>query len=228
MFARIYNGLSIAAIATLLAGAGLVTYLVFAGHLTSERMQMAAAALRGDLDDQTPIAAEDMVAAEESDQPRGQSAAEVRAARQRNHLQSQMLERARCDVDARQRLLDQALQELLNEQEQFDDSKSAWSQSRRKMTDEIQDVGFEREVELVSGLPAKNAKAHIMRMWEHSPADAVRLVMRLDVGITKKILAQMKTPAEQEIMSQLLEQLRNQNPEGNATESGTIEGDAAP
>lgn len=228
MMTKVYNGLALASLATMLAGGGLLGYLVGSGRLNAERMNLVAAALRGELDGYSEPVLEETGAPDEPDRPRGHSAEEVRAARQRDHLQSQMIERAKRDVEARQRLLDQTLQALIAEREQFDDQKQAWTQQRAQMTEEVQDAGFERELELVSSLPPKSAKAHIIRLWGSSRTDAVRLIMRLDTRKTTNIFAQMKTPAEQEVMSQLMEQLRIQNPEGHATESGTTAGDAAP
>lgn len=228
MMVKIYNGLAIASIATMLAGVALLGYLKGSGRLTADRMYLIGAALRGELDDYGRQMPEATVEGAEPNQPRGRSAEEVSAARQRDHLHSQMIERAKRDVEARQRLLDQALQDLITEREQLDHQKQAWTQQREEITDAAQDVGFERELELVASLPPKSAMAHVIHVWEENKADAVRLIMQLDVGKTKRIFAQMKTPAEQEIMSQLLEQLRIQDPEGHATESGMTAGDAAP
>jgi hypothetical protein len=79
-------------------------------------------------------------------------------------------------------------------------------------------------VEYVAGLAPAQAKEHVLRLWKKQPADAVRLFMQLDVGRGKRILAQFKTPEELETMSQLLEQLRLQEPPEQAEGSGTTTG----
>ncbi len=223
MLARLYHALAIVSIATVFALNGLFVYLAAKGRLGGGRAQAIAALLRGE-----PVQggaasqpAGPKPATDES--ARGPSLTELREARRGAILNDQMLDRARQDVLARQRLLDQAVQNLMDEQEkarhQVDSVKEQEKQSAKAAADE--EVGFKREVELVSGLSPAQAKEHVVRLWKKQPADAVRLVMSLDSSRARKMLSQLKTPEELEIMSQLLEQLRQQDPESYANESGT-------
>ena len=68
----------------------------------------------------------------------------------------------------------------------------------------MRDEGFEKELKLVSKLPAKQAKAHVMQKFAESPADAVRLLNTLPESSVKRILGQMKTPEELQIMHELV------------------------
>ena len=166
MIAKLYNSLAIVAIATMLAAGGSLAFLAGSGRLSAERIDTIAAVLRGELDDDSEEDAVEEAAEEQPEQPRGQSAEQVRQARLRDHLRSQALERAKRDVEARQRLLDQALQHLINEQEHFVDDKTKWSEKRDKFTAADQDAGFQRELEYVAGLPPKQAKEHVIRLWK--------------------------------------------------------------
>ncbi len=229
MISKLYNMVAIISIATLLALAGFSAFLFGSGRVTAERLDTMAAVLRGEFDE----LAEDAEPATGTDQtqPRGRrraAAEEVRAAQQVDQLRYQMLERARRDVDARQALLDQALQHVINEQETLVTQRTDLTQKQRALTDEALDVGAKRELDLLAELPPKQAKDHIIRVWNNSPAAATRLLLALDDRKAARVLKEMKTPDEQLVMSQLLEQLRTQELPGATATSGTTAGAAAP
>ncbi|MGD8454323.1 MAG: hypothetical protein PVJ57_21125 [Phycisphaerae bacterium] len=230
MMAKIYNILAIIGIATTLAFASFAGVLFGTGNLTGARLGTIAAVLRGELDDVgqsgdgTPTT---QAAGDETG--RGPTADEMRQARQADHLRGLLLERAQRDVQARQKLLDQALQGLIEEQESLASAQASYKEQRQQLVAEDQDQGFEQELAYVAGLPPKQAKEHIIYVFNKQPIDAVRLLMHLDIGKGKRILSQFKTPQELQIMSQLLEQLRLQGAQGyDATESGTTNGAASP
>lgn len=226
MLTRLYNLLAMIAIATMLASGGFVGFLFGSGRLSGAKLQTVAAALRGELvrpPEQTGAAD-----AQATSQPTSQPAGDARENRGRDFLAAQVLERAKRDVEARQRLLDQTLQNLLTERERLTEQQTVVSEGNKKRAAADVDSGSKREVEFVAGLAPAQAKEHILRLWKKQPAEAVRLFMQLDVGKGKRILAQMKTPEELEMMSQLLEQLRLQDSPENATASGTTAGDASP
>lgn len=235
MIAKLYNALALFSIATLLALGGFGAFLAGSGRVNGQRLETIAAVLRGELDDRAEEAAEPEAAEPAAEAPataqnvrRQPSAEEVAAARQRDHLHRQALERALRDLQAQKRLLDQTLQHALSEEERLAEQRRAWQQEQQKLTQEVREAGTERELELLASLPPKQAKEHILRVWQKSRDDAVALIMQLDVSKAKRIFAQMKTPEEQNIMSELLEQLRLQELSGEASASGTTREAAAP
>lgn len=228
MIAKLYNVVAMISIATVLAVGGFAGWLGVSGRLNAARLQTVAKVLRGELDQAAEPQAEPAVAESESAAPSGQSLERVRAARQRDQLHELMIERAQKDLAARQELLDQTLQNLLNEQEQVVSKPAKVSETREKPAMVDHDAGFRQELELISGLQPKQAKEHMVRMWKKQPADAVRLMSQLDPARGKRILAQFKTSEELEIMSQLLEQMRLQGVQAYAKESGTTRGAATP
>jgi hypothetical protein len=212
--ARIYDALAIIALSTLLSTSGLAAYLFSVGRLNVERLETIAAVLRGE-SLVAPGAAEAAAAPPPpSSQPAlaqaegAPTAEELREARRRGHIESLRLERARRDLEAQQRLLQLAMQQLIAEQESFTLQKSDFEQQRERLLKAELDEGFAKELEYVSGLPPKLAKEHILRSWEKHPVDAVRLFMRIDAGRGKRILEQFKSPAELRIMHELLERVR--------------------
>jgi len=223
MIARLYSALAVFSVATFLAVSGFVGFLLGSGRLDRQKLELIAAVLRGEPITRSPHTTSRPATADEP-----QALHRPSVERQRDDLRYHLLCRAQEDLKAQKRLLDQAMQHLLSEQDQFARQKEQWQQQQQRLTSQVKEAGTEREVEVVAGLAPKLAKEHIIRLWNRNKADAVALVMQLDVNKTRRILAQMKTPEEQKIMSELLEQLRLAQLESEAHESGTTGGDTTP
>jgi hypothetical protein len=228
MSLKLYNLLAIVSMATVLATGGFCGYLGWSGRLSAERLETIAAVLRGEIDPNSRSVTEQPTTAPAKEASGTDAATEAKADRSERSLRSLRLERARRDIEARQRLLDQTLHMVMTKQEALTEQEAvAVTQTEKPETAEP-DRGFEQELEYVSGLDPKQAKEHLVYEFKKHPADAVRLLSSLDVSRGKRILAQLKTPDELQIMSQLLEQLRLQNVDGYAKESGTTAGAASP
>lgn len=216
MLSKLYSGLSIIAIATLLALGGFVAYLFSAGKLNSARLDSIAAVLRGQIDAAAPSTPADAGHAPPTSQrapdsavaAAGRSIDEIRQQRVREQITRATLERATADLTARQNLLNQSLQHLISLQEEFEKGKSTWMTQKKKLSETVKDEGFLRELQYVGKLTPKLAKEHVIRTWQKQKADAVRLFVAIDPGKGQKILEQFKTQEELGIMHELLEQLR--------------------
>lgn len=223
--AKLFNILGALSLAVLLALGGLGGYLWGTGRLDAVRVERIASALRGDEPaqaDSTPVtvvpssAATDVV----EEEPRARTINEVRAQRKRQHLEILQTERAARDLEAQRLLLDQALQRVMLEQERLATDRDAFLQRRERIKEAARDVGFQKELELVSGLQPRQAKEHLLRVWASHPADAVRLINAMDTGRARRILEEFKTDEELKIQSALLEQIRLQGMGGSADASG--------
>lgn len=228
MIGKLYNALSIVSIATLLALVGLGGLLVGSGRLTSERSEKIAAVLRGEMDEP----AEEEVVEADAEQPEskpkrivsGASSEELRRQRRDDQLRRALGERAYSDLVARKELLDQSLQHLISEEERFTADKVAWREELDRRQGAAQDAGFKKELKIVTKLPAKLAKEHVLLKWKDSPADTLRLFVALPESNSKRIFEQMKTPEEIQVMHELLELLGRQEADELATRSGTTAG----
>jgi hypothetical protein len=226
---KLYNLLSVLAIATLLAGGGFSAFLFGTGRLNADRVNQIGAVMRGELDQPPQSQPASQPASDEAPASgHTRSAEETGSARQDDRLHAHLLERATRDLEAQKRLVDQSLQYLLNEEEQFSHQQGQWTAEQKSNSAKTMDEASQKQLELFAGLQPQQAKDHIVRLWSTKRSDALALVMQLDVGKTKRILAQMKTPEEQKILSELLEQLRTKEPNGDALPSGKTTGDAAP
>jgi flagellar motility protein MotE (MotC chaperone) len=229
MLSKLYNLLSILSIATLLAGSGFSAFLFGTGRLSAERVKEIGAVLRGEFDQVPASQPATQPASEQSlSSAPARSIEDIQAGRQQERLRAHLLERATRDLEAQRRLLDQSLQYLLNEREQFARQRAEWDAEQKSTSSKARNEAAEKQLELFAGLPPQQAKDHIVRLWSSNRPEALALVMELDVSKTKRILAQMKTPEEEKILSELLEQLGSNEPDGDAPVSGKTTGDAAP
>ena len=233
---KLFSAIAILSVATLLAGGGFTGYLFGSGKLNAQRMETIAQVLRGELDDaagegeQVPESqpATGEGEGDEAGARTGGSAAEARARQKREELESLRLERAKDDLAAQRRMLEQIRLNLVQEQEQFAEAQAAFVQQEDNRAAKLRDDGFQKELALVASLKPAQAKAYIERVWQSQKADAVRLMAALEERQAKRILDQFKTPEELTIMTDLLEQIRLQGTEGDASVSRTTDGDAAP
>lgn len=228
MLRKMYGILAFASLAAVLAGGGLVGYLFGTGKLNATRTERIASVLRGELD--TLPSAASQPATQPASAPsaqRARSADEIRQQRREDRMQRAVLERARRDVASQRDLLDQSMQDVIARADRLDRERKQWTADRQRLSNSSRDEGFEREVKYVAKLSPQVAKDHVLRTWSKQKADAVRLFTALSESAGKRILEQMKSPEERRIMSELLEQLRNQGVEPLAPRSGTTSGDAS-
>ena len=111
------------------------------------------------------------------------------------------------------------MQHLIGETEQFETQRKAWLEQQQRMRESNADEGFNRELEYVRKLPASQAKDHLLKVWEKEKADAVRIIAAMKPADGKRILEQLKSPQELEILHELLEQIRKQDVDSLVPES---------
>lgn len=230
MLPRLFNAVAAIALATLLAAGGFVGFLFGTGRLNASRLEAMAGVLRGELPEVKASEPErvNMTSAPAAAEPPVGTEAEVRNLRKRQRLEMLATERAVRDLEAQRRLLDQVLQHVVQEQERLALEKAEFARQREKVKEAARDEGFQKELDLVSGLQPRQAKEHVFRLWQKQPADAVRLLTAMDESRAKRILEQFKTPDELQVQTDLLEQIRLQGSEGHASASGKTNGAAAP
>lgn len=229
MLGKLYQLASIVSIATLLACGGFGAFLYGTGRVNAERTEQMAAILRGE--EMAPVAPPTQPAEGDgaASGPAGARAAEeVHEAQEFEHLQNLRIERAMADLAAQRELLEHATLALMQKQEQQDERQASLAAQREQLESAALEEGFQQELEYIGGLQPGQAKDHLVYVFQKHPEDAVRILRALDVGRGKRILAQMKSPEELQIMSQLLERLRLLNPENDADESGTTAGAPSP
>lgn len=228
---RAFSMIAAFAIATMLGVGGFVGYLAGAGHLNGSRLSLIAAVLRGELDDWAVEAThsdaehpETQPAATQPTRAHARAAEEVEARQKAESLEAMRLERARADLEARERVLNEVLAHVEAVHRQIEEKRAALEASQAKAAEEASSEGFQKELEFVAALKPALAKEHLLRVWSQSKSDAVRIMVNIDQGRGKRILEQFKTPEELQIMTELLEQIRTTGVASNAETSGTTAG----
>lgn len=214
MLTKLFNLLAVVSIGTLLAIGGIAGYLVGGGQLTPDRMRWMFEVARGDHDEK--LTPEEMVdpnaaanAADETVILRERRTETLRDRIRAKHLLDAQVERALKNVVARQELLDQAMLELINKQETLASSREDWQKQRKRLLNADQEAGFKEELDTVTNLEAAQAKSHLVMKYSKDPAEAVRLLRAMPMNKRKRLLAELKTPQELQLMHELLEQLSN-------------------
>lgn len=210
---RLYQIFAILCIACTLGGGGLAGYLLFTGQLSADKLQGISALLRGE----SPAASAPEAAAPPASAPAEESLAgghgaateELQRQRRDAQLRRLTLERATRDMQAQRDLLNQAVQDLVLRGEKLEADQSSWQDQQKKLREESHEVGFAKELELVAGLSPGQAKDHLLHVWGKSRIDAVRLINALPKTKGKSILSKLRTPEETQMLSELMEQLRN-------------------
>lgn len=231
MFGKMFNLAGGIALAALLAMGGFVGYLYGTGKINATRVDRIAAVLRGELDElpTESVGEADVDAAPDAgSEPRARTSEEVQANRRREHLESLRLERAARDLEAKRRLLDQVMGDVVRGQEALAAREEEFEKKRKYVLDAAMEEGFQKELELVESMSPRQAKEHVINVWNRHKIDAVRLMAEMDTGRARRILETFKTPEELEIQTDLLEQIRVRGMEGYASTSGKTEGAAAP
>lgn len=214
MLTKLFNLVAVVSIGTLLAIGGIGGYLVGGGQLTPERVRWMFEVARGD-HDATLAPDDDGVddsATSAADEPvilREKRTTNLRDRIRAKHLLDAQVERAIKNVVAKQELLDQAMQELINKEEAFSSSKDQWQDQRKKIMNADLEAGFKQELETVSSLEATQAKSHLVMKHAKDPASAIRLLRAMPISKRKRVLAELKSPQEMKLMHELLEQLSN-------------------
>ncbi len=232
MLSRVYGMVAAFAVATLLGVGGFAGYLAGSGHLTGPRAELIAAVLRGELDDwkageshEAEEHAETQPAESEAHAPGHAPAAEAAEAREKAEtLEAMRLERAESDLLARQRLLEQVLTDVRSAHETLEREQKDKESKRDASESMAASEGFKRELDYLASLKPALAKEHLLRVWSQSKDDAVRIMVNIDEGRGKRILEQFKTPEELQIMTELLEQIRESGGSTVAEKSGTTAG----
>lgn len=209
MLQKLYGALAIFAIATMLASSGLGGYLVLTGKLNADRVDLMAKVLRGEFDSQ-PADESDTDTIDEQPIPEKTVADDPKALSQQrrdDQVRRALVERAKREMEAQHELVQHTMKELVTRTEQLDAARDKFEEQKRRFTGEAQDEGFRVLVEQVAGMRADQGKNFIMNQWSKDPARTVAVIKALKNRDKKQIFEKMKTPEEERVLFELLEQL---------------------
>lgn len=204
---KLFAALSVFAIVNLLALGGAVGVAWQKGWLVKDRVRQAVSILRGE--------EAEMSATSESAGGAG-GAAKANGSGGTMQQASEMIqqgreaeERMRIEFARREREIQDGFRlwearqlALLREKEQLEADKKRFADTRAALAREAGDSGSKKEVETLSGIPAKDAKALLMAKEE---AEAVRILKAMDQRKLNKIVKECKSEEERQWIGRILE-----------------------
>lgn len=194
----------------MLALAGLAAYAWSAGWLERERVLEAVAVLTG----QAPAATEEeettVVARPSGKQATTQPADAIA---ERIRLNDEMDARHRIELERREREiknlwshLESRELALLRAKEELEAAKQRFAEQQAALAAASGNDGLLKELEILSGIPAKDAKALLRGKDE---ADVVRIIRRMDQRRVARIVRECKTEEERLWIGRIMEKLHD-------------------
>ena len=201
---RLVTVVAIMAILNLAALAGLAGYAGSHGWLARERVQAAMAALKGE--EQAKAAAVEEAAAE-AKVP--QSSGE-RIRRNQETEERYLIELARREREIQDawKLLETQGLALVRDKEAFEEQKKRAAAEALARAKEGGDSGLQKELEIISGVKAKEAK-DLLR--QKDDADVVRILMAMEARKARQIVAACKASEERLWIGRILGKLHDSN-----------------
>ncbi len=100
-------------------------------------------------------------------------------------------------------------QKMNQERAEFEAQRAAWEQATKADRERQADGQFQKTVTLYETLPAKQAKAMLVELVDRNQtAQAIAYLDAMDSRAAAKILRELKTDVENQLATELLEQLR--------------------
>ena len=201
MLKRAYHMLALLAMLNLFTIAGLVGFLVLSGRLDNERVEQIAKVLRGEsLGD----GAGEEAVTEEKEAPQ---TSEVEIARAKNKREYFELVASRHEREMRDRAtLGQRIQlEAQQLLEKLEAQKRQFREEKEQVLEEGEDVGFERQLTLMSKIDPKLARDLLKSHTKE--ADVVHLLMKMDENRMKGIVNACKTAEEKAWIGGIIAQM---------------------
>ncbi len=204
MMKRVYQAVSMLAVAHIMLLLGGTAYLIASGMLTVERAELIAQGLGGEF----PPPEAETGNGDEEEESTGPVEARIAQAQEEKEALRRLLEREVREVEDRQRLVDAAMLDVIRRQEQLEGERVAFAQQQEAIRAERLQSGFVKELELLSAAkPA--ARKELLR--QKPDADVVKLLMEMDERQGKQVIDACKTPEEVAWIARILHQIQTQN-----------------
>ena len=185
----------------LFALAGFVGYLFASGRLNAERVEQIAMVLRGEFPE-TEVATSQPADAEPPPEASEAEIARIRANREYYEL---LADRHKREIEDRRGLGQQIRSETLVLLKEIERREDAFKKEQAKMLEESQQLGFARQLEVLSKIDPKKAK-NLLKEHTKEP-DAVQLLMQMDANRVSKIVNACDQEDEKVWIGRILNQI---------------------
>lgn len=173
--------------------------------LAKDRVVRAFAVLRGE-EQAEPVPT--TMPAVEADQPPIASSEQIRLQREADEIARTELERRRREIQNGWELLERQQLAFVKAKEAFEDGRKRYEEEARRRAEQDEDGGFRKELDIIAGLKAKDAK-ELLRLKQD--ADVVRILMEMEPRKARKIVGECKKSDERLWIGRILEKLHDRN-----------------
>ena len=201
---RLVKAISIMSVLNIAVLLGLGRYAWSQGWLTRDRILGAAAVLRGDgegMDD----GASDAMAADEAPKLASEQIEHNVALQERSRIE---LVRREAEVQQNWRFLEGQQLRFLREKEAFAEKLKRAEEEEDRQAVEADNSGMQKELELLAGIKAKEAKA-LLR--QKDDAEVVRILKSMESRKARKIVSACKTDEERLWIGRILGKLHERD-----------------
>lgn len=208
---KVFTALALVAMLNMAALAGLGAYAKMRNWLTKDRVRRAVAVLKGEEKEPGPTT---MPASEKPPAPQTPGGA----------LQQEMVVRTEFDRRIREiqdgwKLLETQQLSLVRDRESLEQDKARIAEQQRQKAISVGDNGLQKELEVLGGIKAKQAKDLLRQKQD---ADVAAILKSMDDRKVRKIVGECKTAEERQWIGRILEQLRD----GRATQAEVLDAGA--
>lgn len=204
---RFLTALALVSMINMAAIGGLAAVAFTKDWLAKDRVVRAFAVLRGE-EQAEPAAATTSMPAVEADQPPIASSEQIRKQREADEIARTELERRRREIQNGWELLERQQLAFVQAKEAFEDGRKRYEEETRRRAEQDEDGGFRKELDIIAGLKAKDAK-ELLRLKQD--ADVVRILMEMEPRKARKIVGECKKSDERLWIGRILEKLHDRN-----------------
>lgn len=172
-------------------------------YLQKDRLRNAYAVLTGDSEDDTTT----MPAGDES-QRVITSSERIKRNKDADEIARTELERRKREIQNGWDLLERQQLALLKSQESFEETKKRQREEQERRAEEAGDEGLKKELDILSGLKAKDAK-ELLKL--KADADVVRIMLQMEPRKARKIVGECKKNEERLWIGRILEKLHERD-----------------
>ena len=208
MARRAFFVLSIMSMMNLAAVLGYGTFAWKRGWLEKKRVHEALAILRDGVPENHEVKPTSRPVETMAGATAQRSGEQIRRNAEADEVLRTELQRRESEIQNAWRLLETQQLALVKQKEEFDAAKKRYADELAARAAQTKDSGFEKELDILSGVKAKDSK-ELLR--QKSEPDVVRILAALEVRKARKIVSECKTPEERLWIGRILEKLHERN-----------------
>lgn len=201
---RLLTAMALVSMMNMAALAGLVGYGWSKHWLEKDRLTRALAILRGDEGEPTQTSQPSL----EKEKPTFIASERLQREQEAGEITRTELERRQREIRSGWELLERQQLAFVRAKEEWEENRKRQEEEERRRLEEEEDSGFKKELDILAGLKAKEAK-ELLRLKKD--ADVVRILLEMEPRKARKIVGECKKSEERLWIGRILEKLHDRN-----------------